>query len=95
MINKNFLDALSKTDARWDGKQEFFLFGLIGFLNDKDSKPSSNEDLVLEIVANGKILDEKIALDEKVFKVLTKTNTKEESLSKNATKLLTCIKAES
>ena len=35
-----------------------------------------------EIVANGKLLDEKITLGEKIAKVLTKTNTKEESLSK-------------
>ena len=25
--NKIFLDALSKSDARWDGKQEYFLYG--------------------------------------------------------------------
>ena len=33
-------------------------------------------------MANGKLLDEKIALGEKILKVLTDTNTKEESLSK-------------
>ena len=66
-----------------------------GFLKDKGSKPSSNKDLALEIVANGKVLDEKRALDEKISKVLKETNTKEESLSKNTRKLLTCIKAES
>ena len=27
--NKNFPGELSKSDARWDGKQEFFLIGLI------------------------------------------------------------------
>ena len=27
--NENFLDALFKSDARWDGKQEIFLYGLI------------------------------------------------------------------
>jgi len=27
--NKFFLDALSKSDARWDGKQENFLHGLL------------------------------------------------------------------
>ena len=26
--NKIFLDALLKSDARWDGKQEIFLYGL-------------------------------------------------------------------
>ena len=35
-----------------------------------------------EIVANGKLLDGKITLGEKIAKVRTKTNTKEESLSK-------------
>ena len=29
MKNKIFLDALSKSDAQWDGKQDFFLYGLI------------------------------------------------------------------
>jgi len=27
--NKFFFDALSKSDARWDGKQENFLYGLL------------------------------------------------------------------
>ena len=53
-----------------------------GFLKDKDRKPSLNEDLESEILANSKLLDEKIALGEKISKVLTDTNTKEESLSK-------------
>ena len=65
-----------------------------GFLKGKDSKPSSIEDLKSEIVANGKLLDEKIALGENISKVLADTNTKKESLSKNIQKLLTCIKAE-
>ena len=53
-----------------------------GFLKETDGEHSSNEDLELEIVSNGKLLDEKIALGEKISKLLTKTNTKEESLSK-------------
>ena len=53
-----------------------------GFLKDNDRKPLANKDLESEIVANGKLLDEKIALGEKILKVLTDTNTKEESLSK-------------
>ena len=28
MKNKIFLDALSKSDARWDGKQKFFYMAL-------------------------------------------------------------------
>ena len=35
---------------------------VIGFLEDKNSESSSNEDLLSKIVANGKPLDEKIAL---------------------------------
>ena len=31
-----------------------------GFLKNEDSKPSSNQDLESEILANGKLLDEKI-----------------------------------
>ena len=53
-----------------------------GFLKDNDRKPFANKDLESEIVANGKLLDKKIALGEKMLKVLTDTNTKEESLSK-------------
>ena len=53
-----------------------------GFFKETDGEHSSNEDLELEIVSNGKLLDEKIALGEKISKLLTKTNTKEESLSK-------------
>ena len=30
--NKIFLDALFKSDARWDGKQEIFLYGLISIM---------------------------------------------------------------
>ena len=60
----------------------------------KDGGITSDQDLESEIVANGKLLDEKIALGENVSKVLADTNTKEESLSKNIEKLLTCIKAE-
>ena len=48
----------------------------------KDGGIISDQDLESEIVANGKLLDEKIALGEKILKVLTDTNTKEESLSK-------------
>ena len=48
----------------------------------KDGGITSDQDLESEIVANGKLLDEKIALGEKILKVLTDTNTKEESLSK-------------
>ena len=48
----------------------------------KDGGITSDQDLESEIVANGKLLDEKIASGEKIFKVLTDTNTKEESLSK-------------
>ena len=51
-----------------------------GCLRDKDRKPFASEDLESEIVANGKLLDEKIALGEKILKVLTDTNTKEESI---------------
>ena len=53
-----------------------------GFLKETDGEHSSNEDLELEIVSNGKLLDEKIALGEKISKLPTKTNTKEESLSR-------------
>ena len=53
-----------------------------GFLKDKDGVPSSSDDLESKIVANGQLLDEMIALVEKISKVLTETNTKEESLSK-------------
>ena len=51
-----------------------------GFLKDDNRKPSSNEDLESEIIANSKLLDEE--LGEKISKVLTDTNTKEEPLSK-------------
>ena len=53
-----------------------------GFLKDKDGKNSSDEDLESEIIANGKLLDEKIALDEIIFKLLTEINAEEESLFK-------------
>ena len=42
----------------------------------------SNQDLESEILANDKLLDEKIELGEKISKVLMNTKTKEESLSK-------------
>ena len=50
--------------------------------NIKDRGNPSNQAFESEIVANGKLIDEKIALSEKIPKVLTNTNTKEESLSK-------------
>ena len=82
----------------WLAKHKSFDFKVTtvvrSFLKDGDIKPSSIKDLKSEIVANGKLLDEKIALGENVSKVLADTNTKEESLSKNIEKLLTCIKAE-
>ena len=65
-----------------------------GFLNSKGSEPSSNETLESKIVAN-RLFDEKIAFGEKISKELTRTNTKEESISKELEKLLTCSKAES
>ena len=37
-----------------------------GFLKEKDGKPSSNEDLESEILANNKLLNEKIKLGEKI-----------------------------
>ena len=43
-----------------------------------------DQDLESEILANNKLLDEKIELGEKISKVLTNTNTKEESLPKKA-----------
>ena len=70
----------------WLAKHKSFDFKVTkvvrGFLKDKDSKPSSIEDLKSEIVANGKLFDEKIAFGENISKVLADTNTKEESLSK-------------
>ena len=70
----------------WSAKHKSFDFKVTtavrGLLKDKDSNPSSIEDLKSEIVANGKLLDEKIALGENISKVLADTNTKEESLSK-------------
>ena len=30
-----FLDALSESDARWDGKQEFFYLALFSRLNER------------------------------------------------------------
>ena len=50
--------------------------------NVKGSGNPSDQDLESEILANNKLLDEKIELGEKISKVLTNTNTKEESLSK-------------
>ena len=53
-----------------------------GFLREKDSGNPSVQDLESEILADNKLLDEKIELGEKISKVLTNTNAKEESLSK-------------
>ena len=53
-----------------------------GFLRKKDSVNPSVRDLESEILADNKLLDEKIELGEKISKVLTNTNAKEESLSK-------------
>ena len=50
--------------------------------NVKDSGNPSVQDLESEILADNKLLDEKIELGEKISKVLTNTNAKEESLSK-------------
>ena len=47
-----------------------------------DSRIPYNQDLKSEILANNKLLNEKIELGEKISKVLTNTNLKEESLSK-------------
>ena len=70
----------------WFAKQKNFDFKVTtivrGFLKNEDSKPSSNQDLESEILANDKLLDEKIELGEKISTVLTNTKTKEESLSK-------------
>ena len=38
--NKIFLDALSKSDVRWDGKQEFFYMALS--YSDKTNHPSAS-----------------------------------------------------
>ena len=53
-----------------------------GFLREKDSGNPSVQDLESEILADNKLLDEKIELGEKISKVLTNTKAKEESLSK-------------
>ena len=53
-----------------------------GFLREKDSGNPSVQDLESEILADNKLLDEKIESGEKISKVLTNTNAKEESLSK-------------
>ena len=47
MKNKIFLDALSKSNARWDGKQEFFLFGLScdTFVENKKHRTASEMDV--------------------------------------------------
>ena len=70
----------------WLAKHKSFDFKVTtvvrSFLKDEDIKPSSIKDLKSEIVANGKLFDEKIALGENISKVLADTNTKEESLSK-------------
>ena len=76
-------DSLKRHGLRKNKNVNFQVTKVVrGYLKDKDSQPSSNEDLESEIVANGKLLNEKIALGEKINKVLTNTNTKEESLSK-------------
>ena len=71
---------------RWLTKHKYFYFNVAtvvrGSLREKDSEPSSNEDLESEILAKDKLLDEKIELGKKISKVLKNTNTKEESLSK-------------
>ena len=50
--------------------------------NVKDIGIPSNQDLESEILADNKLIDEKIELGEKISKMLTNTNAKEESLSK-------------
>ena len=47
-----------------------------GFLREKDSGNPSVQDLESEILADNKLLDEKIELGEKISKVLTNTNAK-------------------
>ena len=53
-----------------------------GFLNDKDSEPFSNEDLESDIVANDKLINDKIRFGKKISKVIMDTNTKEEPMAK-------------
>ena len=43
---------------------------------------STGNNLKLEILGNAKIYDEKISLGERIHKVLTENNAKEESLSR-------------
>ena len=52
MKNKFFLDALSESDARWDGKQEIVLFGL---KNNFRTTPSQNFLNTPQNVFNGYI----------------------------------------
>ena len=47
-----------------------------GFLREKDSGNPSVQDLESEILADNKLLDEKIELGEKISKVLTSTKRK-------------------
>ena len=64
--------------------------------NVKDSGNPSVQDLESEILADNKLLDEKIELGEKISKVLTNTNAKETNkihYLKRIKKLSTCIKA--
>ena len=65
-----------------------------GFLKNEDSKPSSNQDLESEILANDKLLGEKIELGEKISKELKNTKSRKNHYLKSTKKLLTCIKAE-
>ena len=53
-----------------------------GFLNDKDSEPFSNEDLESDIVANDKLIDDKIRFGKKISKVIMDRNTQEEPMAK-------------
>ena len=47
--NKVFLDALSKSNARWDGKQEIFLYGLM-FKQMKARLKSTNLQLMMKFM---------------------------------------------
>ena len=71
---------------RWFAKHKNFEFIVTtvvrGFLKEKEGESSSNKNLESEILANEKLLDEKIEVVERISKVLTNTKTKEESLPK-------------
>ena len=64
-------------------KHKNFNFQVTTILNSNviDSGIPSNQDLESEILTNEKPLDEKIELGEKISKLQTNINTKEESLS--------------